>query len=153
MTRGTKQISSPRAKTRPSQLVLIKEELLQQAVFLNLAEQEDGASQSHSDTSQTLPAPKKAKLSLGALTSLKKPPQTKPAQSPRDRLSKEIQRYQTYPVIDGDEDPLKWWQRSEVEFPCFVSLPEIICRSRQAAPRPNDYLVRQNYSVLHLEHN
>ena len=42
----------------PSQLVLLKEELLQQAVFLNLAEQEDGASQSHSDTSQTLPAPK-----------------------------------------------------------------------------------------------
>ena len=41
----------------PSQLVLIKEELLQQAVFLNLAEQEDGASQSHSDTSQTPPAP------------------------------------------------------------------------------------------------
>ena len=25
----------------------------------------------------------------------------------RDRLSKEIQRYQMYPVIDGDEDPLK----------------------------------------------
>jgi hypothetical protein len=49
--------------------------------------------------------PQKVKFSLEALTSLKKP------QQPNQR----IKRYQTYPVIDGDEDPLKWWQRNEVE--------------------------------------
>ena len=40
----------------------------------------------------------------------------------RDRLSKEIQRYQMYPVIDGDEDPPKWWRRSEVGFPMLCQL-------------------------------
>ena len=44
------------------------------------------------------------------------------AQSPCDRLSKEIKRYQTYPVIDGDEDPLKCWQRNEVDFPLLCQL-------------------------------
>ena len=125
--------------TETSQLVLIKEELLQQAVFLNRAEQEDGASPSHSDTSQTPPAPKKAKLSLGALTSLRKPPQTKPAQSPHDRLSKEIQGYQTHPVIDADEDPLKWWQRSEVEFPMLCQLARKYL-SIQASSSPSERL-------------
>ena len=56
------------------------------------------------------------KLSLGALTSLKKPKErSSAAQSPRDRLPVEIERYITYPVIDGD--PLKWWHRNEQEFP------------------------------------
>lgn len=73
----------------PSQLDLVKDELLQQAVFLHVAEQENGVPPSHSDASETPPAPKKVKLSLGALTSLKKPQQPTPAQSPRDRLSKE----------------------------------------------------------------
>ena len=45
---------------------------------------------SHSDASPTPLAPKKAKRSLGAFASLEKPPKTTPAQSPRDRLSKEI---------------------------------------------------------------
>lgn len=106
----------------PSQLDLVKDELLQQAVFLHVAEQENGVPPSHSDASETPPATKKVKLSLGALTSLKKPQQPTPAQSPRDRLLKEIKQYQTYPVIDGDEDPLKWWQKNEVDFPLLCQL-------------------------------
>ena len=44
------------------------------------------------------------KLSLGAFTSLKKPNEhPSAAQSPRDRLSAEIEHYIRYPVIDGDE--------------------------------------------------
>ena len=83
-------------------------------------------SQASKETDETVgfpsSAPKKVKLSLGALTSLKRPQQPTPAQSPRDRLSKEIKLYQTYPVIDGDEDPLKWWQRNKVDFPLFCQL-------------------------------
>ena len=44
------------------------------------------------------------------------------AQSPRDRLSAEIERYIRYPVIDGDENPLKWWQRNEQELPLLSQL-------------------------------
>ena len=73
------------------------------------------------------------------MASLKNLPQTKPAQSPRDRLSKEIQRYQTYPVIDGDEDPLKSWQRSEVEFPIFSQLARKYL-SIQASSSPSERL-------------
>ncbi len=48
------------------------------------------------------------KLSLGALTSLKKSKERpSAAQSPRDCLSAEIERYIRYPVIDSDENPLK----------------------------------------------
>ena len=46
------------------------------------------------------------KLSLGALTSLKRSKE-RATQSPRDRLSAEIELYIRYPVIDGDENPLK----------------------------------------------
>ncbi len=106
----------------PLQLVLVKDELLQQAVLLHLPEQKNDVPPSHCDASVTPPAPKKIKLSLGALTSLKKPQQPTPTQSPRDRLSNEIKQYQTYPVIDGDEDPLKWWQRNEVDYPLLCQL-------------------------------
>lgn len=104
----------------PSQLHLVKDKLLEEAVFLHFGEDENRAPTSHSDqsdVSETPPAPKKVKLSIGALTSLKKPQQASSAQSPRDRLSKEIKQYQTYPVIDGNEDPLKWWQRNGIDFP------------------------------------
>ena len=56
------------------------------------------------DSSHSWARPKKVKRSLKALTSLKKPQQLMPAQSPRDRLSKEVKWYRS--VIDGDEDPL-----------------------------------------------
>ena len=57
----------------------------------------------------------------------------------RDRLSKEIQRYQMYPVIDGDEDPLKWWRRSEVGFPMLCQLaPKYL--SIQASSSPSERL-------------
>ena len=66
---------------KPSQLVLVKDQLLLQTVFLHLAEQENGVPPSHSDASETpLALPKKVKLSLGALTSLNKPKKTTPAQ-------------------------------------------------------------------------
>ena len=107
------------------QLVLVKDELLQQAVFLHFAEQESDVPPSHCDAPSTPPAQKKIKLSLGALTSLRKhthQPQPTLAQSPHDRLSNEIKLYQTYPVIDGDEDPLTWWQRNEVNFPLLCQL-------------------------------
>ncbi len=46
------------------------------------------------------------KLRLRALTSLKKSKERpSAAQSPRDRLSAEIERYIRYPVIDSDENP------------------------------------------------
>ncbi len=63
------------------------------------------------------------KLSLGALTSLEKSKERpSAAQSPRDRLSAEIERYIRYPVIDSDENPLKWWQRNEQERPLLSQL-------------------------------
>ncbi|CAB4038868.1 zinc finger BED domain-containing 1-like, partial [Paramuricea clavata] len=62
------------------------------------------------------------KLSLGALTSLKKPKERpSAAQSPCNRLSAEIEHYIKYLVIDGDEYPLKWWQRNE-ELPLLSQL-------------------------------
>ena len=57
----------------------------------------------------------------------------------RDRLSKEIQRYQMYPVIDGDEDPLKWWRRSEVGFPMLCQLARKYL-SIQASSSPTERL-------------
>ena len=64
------------------------------------------------------------KLSFGALTSLKKSKERpSAAQSPaRDRLSAEIERYIRYPVFDGDENPLKWWQSNEQELPLSSQL-------------------------------
>ena len=57
----------------------------------------------------------------------------------RQLRTKEIQRYQTYPVIDGDEDPLKWWQRSEVEFPMLCQLARNYL-SVQASSSPTERL-------------
>ncbi|CAB4028340.1 zinc finger BED domain-containing 1-like, partial [Paramuricea clavata] len=72
-----------------------------------------------------VPVAKKAKLSLGALTSLKKSEKTSssPAASPRSRLSKEIDRYiSAFPVIDGDDDPLQWWKLNAKELPLLCQL-------------------------------
>ena len=66
-----------------------------------------------------------AKLSLGALTSLKKSEKTSssPAASPRSRLSKQIDRYiSAFPVIDGDDDPLQWWKINSKNLPLLCQL-------------------------------
>ncbi len=93
----------------------VKEELLKNAVFLEMPVED------------VLPVPvaKKAKLSLGALTSLKKSEKTSssPAASPRSRLSKEIDRYiSAFPVIDGDDDPLQWWKMNSKKLPLLCQL-------------------------------
>ncbi len=92
-----------------------KEELLKNAVFLEMPVED------------VLPVPvaKKAKLSLGALTSLKKSEKTSssPATSPRSHLSKEIDRYiSAFPVIDGDDDPLQWWKINSKKIPLLCQL-------------------------------
>ena len=80
----------------------VKEELLKNAVFLECSiEDED-----------VLPVPvaKKAKLSLGALTSLKKPEKRSSslAAFTHSCLSREIDHYiSAFSVIDGDDDPLQ----------------------------------------------
>ena len=114
-----------------SQFDLVKERLLNQAVLLTVPEVEP-----QDEPSQSCKTPaKKVKLSLGALTSLKKPVQPSPASSPRDRLAKEIARYHTYSVIDGEEDPLKWWQRNEVDFPLLSQLArKYLCIQASSSP-------------------
>ncbi len=75
-----------------SELNVVQERLLEQAVFLQHKEGDD----------YTTPEPsaKKIKLSLGALTSLKKPKERpSAAQSPRDRLSAEIGHYINIPLL------------------------------------------------------
>ena len=37
-----------------------------------------------------------------------------PAASPRDRPSKEIETYVSFPVVDGDDDPLCWWKLNKL---------------------------------------
>ena len=104
----------PREDETEPKLNVVQERLLEQAVFLQ-----------HEEVADSIPEPpaKRMKLSLGALTSLKKPKERpSAAQSPRDRLSAEFEQYTKYPVIDCDEDPLKWWQRHELELPLLSQL-------------------------------
>ena len=63
-------------------------------------------------------------MSLGALTRLKKTYRMpiSAATSPRDHLSAEMERYIKHPVIDGDENPLKWWKQNEQRFPLLSQL-------------------------------
>ena len=49
--------------------------------------------------------------------------------------------YIRYPVIDGDENLLKWWQRNEQELP-LLSQP-----FKPLVPRRNVFLVRQDLSA------
>ena len=93
----------------------VREELLKNAVFLKFSAIEE-------DNIVTLPAPKKAKLTLGALTSLKKKETLSPASSPRSRLSKEIDMYLSHSVIDGDEEPLEWWKANAKHLPLLSQL-------------------------------
>lgn len=116
-----------------SQLDVVKEELLNKLCFLSVVDPESTLSESLS----TEPPKKKSKLSLGALTSLKKSEQPSPglSSSPRDRLSKEIKTYLMYPVINGDEDPLKWWQRNRSNFPLLSQLArKYLCIQASSSP-------------------
>ena len=99
-----------------AQLDKVKDEHLKNAVFLarRLLDQENDV--------LPVPVPKKAKLSLGALTSLKKPETMSPAASPWDRLSKEIETYVSLPVMDGDDDLLCWWKLNDHKLPILGQL-------------------------------
>ena len=105
---------SDRNEATPSELDLVREKLLGEVVFLSNVEVEDFASNTE---------PSAKKMSLGALTSLKKTDRMpiSAAMSPRDHLSAEMERYTKHPVIDGDENPLKWWQQNESDFHCLVN--------------------------------
>ena len=59
---------------------------------------------------------------LGALTSLKKPETMSPAASFPDRLSKEIETYVFFPVVDGDDDSLCWWKLNDHKLPMLGQL-------------------------------
>ena len=106
---------SDRNEATPSELDLVREKLLGEAVFLSNVEVEDFSSNTE---------PSAKKMSLGALTSLKKTDRMpiSAATSPRDHLSAEMERYMKHPVIDGDENPLKWWQQNEQRFPLLSQL-------------------------------
>ncbi|XP_028404099.1 zinc finger BED domain-containing protein 1-like [Dendronephthya gigantea] len=94
------------------ELDAVKETLLKDAVFLKMPEE---TVEEHSNQP---PPSKKAKKTLGSLTSMKKIKQSpSPAQSPRDRVANEIARYLQFPTIDGDDDPLQWWKFHENDFP------------------------------------
>ena len=117
---------------------MVQERLLEQAVFLQ-----------HEEVADSIPEPpaKRMKLSLGALTSLKKPKERpSAAQSPRDRLSAEFEQYTKYPVIDCDEDPLKWWQRHELELPLLSQLAKRYL-SIQASSSPSERLFSKAWFV------
>ena len=45
-----------------------------------------------------------------------------PAASPRDRLSKEIETYVFFPVVDGDDDSLCWWKLNNHKLPMLGQL-------------------------------
>ena len=91
-------------ETESNELNEVREELFKNAVFLEFSSIEN------EDKVVPLPAAKKAKLSLGALTSLKKKETVSSASSPRGCLSKEIENYLSNPVIDGDDEPFQWWK-------------------------------------------
>ena len=99
-----------------TQLDKVNEELLKNAVFLATPVQDQ------ENDVLPVPVPKKAKLSLGALTSLKKPETMSPAASPRDRLSKEIETYVSFPVADGDDGSLCWWKLNDHKLPMLGQL-------------------------------
>ena len=111
-----------------SQLDVVKEELLKQAVFLSVIDPES--------TLSTEP-PKKWKLTLGALTSFKKSEQPSPglSSSPRDCLSKEVKTYLMYPVINGNKDPLQWWQRNRSKFLLMSQISQkYLCIQASSSP-------------------
>ena len=99
-----------------TQLDKVKEELLKNAVFLATPVQDQ------ENDVLPVPVPKRAKLSLGALTSLKKPETMSPAASPRNRLSKENETYVFFPVVDGDDDSLCWWKLNNHKLPMLGQL-------------------------------
>ena len=115
----------------------VKEELFKNAVFLEFPVEEEDV--------LPVPASKKAKLSLGALTSLKKSEKPSPGVSPRDLLSKEIEYYiSAFPVIDGDNDPLKWWKSTTNELPLLCQLARRYL-AIQATSSPSKRLFRVIY--------
>ena len=81
----------------------VREALLKEAVTLVIDEESEDRS--------CQPPPLKVKKTLGSLTSMRKLSQIQPAspaQSPRDQLKKEMNKYLQFPIIDGDDDPLEW---------------------------------------------
>ena len=103
-------------ETESEELNEVREELLKNAAFLEFSADEE------EDEALPSPAPKKAKLSLGALTSLKKKETVSSTSSPRSPLSKEIDIYLSHPVIDGDDEPLQWWKVNAKELPLLSQL-------------------------------
>lgn len=120
-------------ETESEELNNVKEELLKNVVLLECSIEEE--------EEDVLPSPaaKKAKLSLGALTSLKKKETASPAASPHSRLSKEIDTYLSYPVIDGDDEPLEWWKVNAKELPLLSQLARIYL-AIQATSSPSERL-------------
>ena len=101
-----------------SELDAVKETLLKDAVSLRIAEESVGQG-----CQQSCQPPKKVKKTLGSVTSMRKLMQTpSAAQSPRDRVTKEIDRYLQFQTIDGDDDPLEWWKAHVREFPLLSQL-------------------------------
>ena len=54
-------------------------------------------------------------------------------------MSAEFKQYTKYPVIDGDEDPLKYWKRCELELPLLSQLAKRYL-SIQASSSPSERL-------------
>ena len=99
---------------------------------------------------------------LGALTSLKKPETMSPAASPPDRLSKEIETYVFFPVVDGDDDPLCWWKLNDHKLPMLgqlarrylviqaTSSPKLFSKAGQVSTSANAQLKPQKVDQLVL---
>ena len=97
-----------------NELIAVKDALLKEAVFVVSDAIGDEPCQ---------PPSQKVRKTLGSLTSIRKSSQMpSAAQSPRDRLHKEMERYIKQETIDGDDDPLVWWKYRVRDFPLLNKL-------------------------------
>lgn len=97
-----------------NELIAVKDALLKEAVFV--------VSDAIGDKPRQPPS-QKVRKTLGSLTSIRKSSQMpSAAQSPRDRLHKEMERYIKQETIDCDDDPSVWWKYRVRDFPLLNKL-------------------------------
>ena len=62
--------------------------------------------------------------------------------SHEEKVDKEIKRYEEYPPVDVDSDPLTWWRDEQKKFPVLGSLArKYLCICGTSVP--SDSLVKE----------